>query len=181
MPTALQLAEGRNDLVAAVQDCRKLLHQRSLVSAAASVVPLPGLDWAVDAALLSRLIPQINARFGLTPEQIRHLGPRKREHLQKAINSVGSLLVGKTITRELILRAAKVVGVRLTAKQAAKYVPFAGQAVAALVGYSAVRYLGEQHIKECVQVALAAKLALPAPDHTVEADGAERLAADQNR
>jgi len=164
MPSALQLAHGNPALTAVVLECRQLLHRRSLVSAAASTVPLPGLDWAVDAALLSRLIPQINARFGLTPEQIQHLGPRKREHLQKAINGVGSLLVGKTITRELILRAAKVVGVRLTAKQAAKYVPLAGQAIAALVGYSAVRYLGEQHLKECVQVVLSARLALPAPD-----------------
>lgn len=164
MPTALQLAQGHPSLTTAVLECRKLLHRRSLVSAAASTVPLPGLDWAVDAAMLSRLIPQINARFGLTPEQMLHLGPRKREHLQKAINGVGSLLVGKTITRELILRAAKAVGVRLTVKQAAKYVPLAGQAIAALVGYSVVRYLGEQHLKECVQVVLSAKIALPAPD-----------------
>lgn len=164
MPTALQLAQGHPSLTTAVLECRKLLHRRSLVSAAASAVPLPGLDWAVDAAMLSRLIPQINARFGLTPEQMLHLGPRKREHLQKAINGVGSLLVGKTISRELILRAAKAVGVRLTVKQAAKYVPLAGQAIAALVGYSVVRYLGEQHLKECVQVVLSAKIALPAPD-----------------
>jgi uncharacterized protein (DUF697 family) len=163
MPSALELARGRADLTAAVQDCRVLMHKRALIAAAASTVPLPGLDWAVDAALLSRLIPQINARFGLTPEQIRQLGPRKREHLQKAINSIGSLLIGKTITRELILRAAQTIGVRLTAKQAAKYVPLAGTAVAALIGYSAVRYLGEQHLKECVQVALSANLALPPP------------------
>jgi len=163
MPTALQLAQGNPSLTAAVIECRQLLHRRSLISAVASTVPVPGLDWAVDAAVLSRLVPQINARFGLTPDQIRHLGPRKREHLQKAINGVGSLLIGKTITRELILRAAKVIGLRLTIKQAAKYVPLAGQAVAALVGYSAVRYLGEQHLKECVQVALSAGIALPAP------------------
>lgn len=163
MVTALHLAQGNPSLTAAVQECRKILHRRSLMSAAASAVPLPGLDWAFDAALLSKLVPQINARFGLTPEQIQHLGPRKREHLQKAINGVGSLLIGKTITRELILRAAKSVGVRMTAKQAAKYVPFAGQAVAALLGYSAVRYLGEQHLKECVLVALSANLTLPAP------------------
>lgn len=50
---------------------------------------------------------------------------------------------------------------RLTATQAAKYVPLAGQAVSALVGYSAVRYLGELHLKDCVQVALAAQYQLP--------------------
>ena len=127
------------------------------------MVPIPGLDWAVDAALLSRLIPQINARFGLTPEQMARLGPSQRDQVQKAISGVGSVLIGKFISKELVLRAAQTVGVRLTAKQAAKYVPLAGQAVAAVVGYSALRYLGEEHIKDCVRVALAAPYRLPAP------------------
>ncbi len=127
------------------------------------MVPIPGLDWAVDAALLSRLIPQINARFGLTPEQMARLGPSQRDQVQKAISGVGSVLIGKFISKELVLRAAQTVGMRLTTAQAAKYVPFAGQAVAAVVGYSAVRYLGEQHLKDCVRVALRAQLQLPAP------------------
>ena len=45
---------------------------------------------------------------------------------------------------------------RLTVKQAAKYVPVAGQAVSALMGYLAIRYLGEEHMKDCVEVAKAA-------------------------
>ena len=68
MQTALQLAKGNQQLTATVMACRKMLHRRSLVAAAASVVPLPGLDWAVDAALLSKLVPEINAQFGLTPQ-----------------------------------------------------------------------------------------------------------------
>ena len=163
MPTSLEIAQGHPALEAAVRECRKLLHRRSLVAAGASMVPIPGLDGAVDAALLSRLLPQISARFGLTPEQMARLGPRQREQVQKAIQGVGSVLIGKYISKELVLRAAQAVGVRLTAKQAAKYIPLAGQAVAALVGYSAVRYLGEQHLKDCVQVALSAQLQLPAP------------------
>ncbi len=91
------------------------------------------------------------------------LGPRQREQVQKAIQGVGSVLIGKFISKELVLRAAQKIGVRLTTKQLAKYIPFAGQAVAALVGYSAVRYLGEQHLKDCVQVALQAQLQLPDP------------------
>ncbi len=164
MQTALQLAKGNQQLTATVVACRKLLHRRSLVAAAASVVPLPGLDWAVDAALLSRLIPEINARFGLTPTQIGRLEPRQREQVQKAVAMVGSALIGKLISKELVLRMARTVGVRLTAGQVAKYVPLAGQAIAAAVGYSAIRYLGEEHLKDCVRVALAAQLLLPAPD-----------------
>jgi len=35
--------------------------------------------------------------------------------------------------------------------------------VSALIGYSAIRYLGEQHIKDCIAVVKSAGLALPAP------------------
>lgn len=163
MASALDLAQGNEALASAIRHSRKLLHRRALVAAAASAVPVPGLDWAVDAALLSRLIPQINLAFGLTPQQLDHLTPHKREQVQKAVAMVGSVLVGKFITRDLVLRAARTVGLRLTAKQAARYVPLAGQAASALIGYSAIRYLGEQHIKDCVAVARQAGLALPAP------------------
>jgi hypothetical protein len=47
--------------------------------------------------------------------------------------------------------------VRLTSQQVAKFVPVAGQAAAALIGYTALRYMGELHIKDCVQVCLAAQ------------------------
>ena len=40
-------------------------------------------------------------------------------------------------------RAAKAIGVRLSASQAAKYVPLAGQAVSALIGYTAIQSMAE--------------------------------------
>ncbi len=161
--TALQLAEGNPGLEDAVRRARTLLNRRALVGAAASAVPLPGLDWAVDAALLSRLVPAINAQFGLSPEQLDRLPDHKREQVQKAVAMVGSVLVGKFITRDLVIRMAQSLGKRLTAQQAAKYVPIAGQAVSAIMGYTALRYLGEEHIRDCVRVAQAAQLLLPAP------------------
>lgn len=163
MASARQMAADNPELAAAVQRSRRLLHRRALVAAAASAVPVPGLDWAVDAALLSRLLPQINAQFGLTPEQLDLLDPQKREQVQKAVTLVGSVLIGKFITKELVLRATRAVGLRLTTRQLAKYVPLAGQAVAATVGYATLRYLGEQHLRDCVQVVQKAQLRLPAP------------------
>jgi uncharacterized protein (DUF697 family) len=147
----------------AIRRARKLLNRRALVAAAASAVPVPGLDWAVDAAMMSKLIPDINEEFGLTPQQIDLLPPAKRDQVQKALAVVGSLVVGRFVTREMIVRMAQMVGKRLTVQQAAKYVPIAGQAVSAVLGYSAVRYLGESHIKDCVRVVEEAQLTLPAP------------------
>ena len=162
-PSARTLAAGDAALAAAVERSHKLLHRRALMAAAAGTVPVPGLDWAVDAALLSRLLPQINAEFGLSAQQIDQLDPHKREQVQKAVSLVGSVLIGKLVTRELVLRATQTVGLRLTTKQAAKYVPLAGQAVAATIGYATLRYLGEQHLRDCVRVVQQAQLQLPAP------------------
>ena len=161
MPTALQLAAGHPELMAAVRRSRKTLNRRALAGAAASAVPIPGLDWAVDAALLSRLIPEINAEFGLTPDQLDRLTPHKRERVQKVTAMVGSVLIGKFITRDLVLKAAQTVGMRMTARQAARFVPVAGQIASAVIGYTVIRYLGEEHLKDCVRVALKAQLRLP--------------------
>jgi len=161
MPTALQMASDDASLAAAVIRSRKLLNKRAMVAAAASAVPVPGLDWAVDAAMLSRLIPEINREFGLTPQQLDQLDPTKRDQVQKAVTLVGSVLIGKFISRDLVLKAATKIGMRLTTKQLAKYVPFAGQIVAATVGYAAIRYLGEEHMKDCIRVARQAQLEVP--------------------
>ena len=169
MPSSLQLAADDPALLARVRACRRLLNRRALAGAAASAVPVPGLDWAVDAAVLSRLLPEINAHFGLTPDQIERLPRHQRDQVHKAVSVVGSVVIGKVVTRDLVIRLARTVGVRMTTKAAARYVPLAGQAVAALMGYAALRYLGEEHIKDCVRVVREARLSLPpAPLSMVE-------------
>jgi len=150
-------------LDAAVHRAQRLLHRRALVAAVASTVPVPGLDWAVDAALLSRLLPKISAEFGLTPQQLDRLDPHQREQVQKAVAMVGSVLIGKFITKDLALKATQSLGMRMTSKQLVKYVPLAGQALSAALGYATLRYLGQQHIQDCVRVAQAAQLQLPPP------------------
>ena len=161
MPNALTMAADDANMQAAVRRSRKMLHKRALLAGAVSAMPIPGLDWAVDAAMLSKIIPEINKEFGLTPQQLDELNPKKREQVQKAVTMVGSVLIGKLISRDLVIKAATAVGMRLTTKQLAKYVPFAGQIVAATVGYAAIRYLGEEHMKDCIRVAQKAGLAVP--------------------
>lgn len=153
-------------LEAAVKRSRKLLNKRALVAAVASALPVPGLDWAVDAALLSKLIPEINKEFGLTPAQLDLLDPKKRDQVQKAAAMVGSVLIGKFISRDLIIKATTKIGMRLTTKQLAKYVPLAGQIVAATVGFAAIRYFGEEHMKDCIRVARHAQLEIPLLGHS---------------
>jgi uncharacterized protein (DUF697 family) len=148
------------EIDAVVRDCRRLVSRRALVAAGAAVVPLPGVDWVTDVAVLVRVIPEINAAFGLTPEQIERLAPDRRVVVYKAISAGGSMLIGKLVTRELVMQALRIVGVRLTTQQAAKFVPVAGQVVSAALTYSALRYVCEQHIQQCV--AISRMLMLPA-------------------
>ncbi len=122
------------------------------MAAGVAIVPVPGIDWLTDVAVLAKLIPDINHAFGLTPAQVERLAPDRRLVVYKAISAGGSMLIGKLVTRELVLQALKLVGVRLTTQQAAKYVPIAGQAISAALTYSALRYVCEQHIRQCVAV-----------------------------
>lgn len=159
--TPLFVPSSRGDIGAAAQRSRRLVTKRAMVAAGVAMVPVPGLDWLTDIGVLMRLLPEINRQFGLTPEQIERLSPQRRLVVFKAINSAGGLLVGKLITREVVLQVLKVVGVRLTTQQAAKFVPIAGQAVSAALTFSALKYVCEQHIRQCIGV--CEQLALPAP------------------
>lgn len=146
---------------AVARQCRRMVNRRALVGAGVALVPVPGVDWVTDIGILMKLIPEINRAFGLTPEQVERLAPDRRLVVYKAISAGGSLLVGRLVTRELVMQVLKLVGVRLTTQQAAKYVPIAGQAVSAMLTFSALKYVCEQHIRQCM--AIARQLALPAP------------------
>lgn len=159
-PARAPLPDVPEHLRPAVLRARRLLHRRALAAGVAGALPVPGLDWAVDAALLTRLIPRISAEFGLLPDQIDRLDPHAQERVRKAVAMVGTVLIGRLVTQDLVLRAAQTVGLRMTAAQAARFVPLAGQAASAVMGYAALRYIGEQHIRDCVRVAQAAQLRL---------------------
>lgn len=149
------------DAVAA--QCRSLVKRRALMAAGVSVIPIPGLDWVTDIGVLLKVIPDINRAFGLTDAQIERLAPDRRLAVYKAISAGGSMLVGKLVTRDLVLRALRIVGVRLTTQQAAKFVPIAGQAVSAALTYSALKYVCEQHIRQCMDVSRQLMIAQAKP------------------
>ena len=153
--------DTQQEVDAVVRQCRRLVNKRALVAAGVAVVPIPGVDWITDVAVLLKLIPEINRAFGLTPEQVERLAPDRRLVVYKTISAGSGMLVGRLVTRELIIKLLKLVGVRLTAQQAAKYVPIAGQAVSAVLTFSSLKFVCEQHIQQCV--AVSRQLMLPAP------------------
>jgi uncharacterized protein (DUF697 family) len=132
--------------------CRQLVTRRALMAAGVAALPVPGLDWLTDVAILVKVIPEINASFGLSPSQIERMAPDRQLAVYKAVSAGGSMVIGKMVSRELVLRLLKLVGVRLTAQQAAKYVPLAGQAVSAVLTFSALKLVCELHIRQCIAV-----------------------------
>ena len=153
--------ESPSQIDAVARQCRRIVNRRALMAAGVAVVPIPGLDWITDIGVLLKVIPEINRAFGLTPEQVERLAPDRRLVVYKAISAGGSMLVGKLVTRDQILHALKVVGVRLSTQQAAKFVPVAGQALSAVLTFSALKFVCEQHIRQCM--AVSKQLMLPAP------------------
>jgi hypothetical protein len=152
-PEVLLLPSTPEDLEAVKKRCRAMLTKRALVSAGASIVPVPGLDIATDVGLLLKLIPEINREFGLTPGQIERLNPDRRVLVYKATIAFGGLLIGRAVTHELVMMTLGKAGIRVSVKQATKYVPIAGQALSAALSFTAMRYVGLQHINDCVRVA----------------------------
>lgn len=144
---------GEAQIEAAARRCRRQVTKRALFAAGVAMVPLPGLDWLTDVGVLVKLLPEINAEFGLTPEQIERLAPDKRLAVFKAVSVGGGMVVGRLVTRELVMTLLRVVGVRLTTQQAAKFVPVAGQAVSAALTFSALKLVCEQHIRQCIDIA----------------------------
>ncbi|MDT7835103.1 hypothetical protein [Aquabacterium sp. OR-4] len=142
--------------------CRQRVRQRALMAAGVAMVPLPGIDWVTDVGVLVKLLPEISAAFGLSREQVERLSPQRKLVVYKALSSAGGLVLGKVVTREVVLLLLKTVGVRLTTQQAAKVVPVAGQLVSAALTYSALNYVCEQHIRQCE--AVSRQLMLPAPE-----------------
>jgi uncharacterized protein (DUF697 family) len=174
-PSAAQAAEqtvwevipSRSDAQRIAQRCPRKVTQRALVAAGVAMVPVPGLDLLTDVGLLMKLLPEINEAFGLTPEQVERLAPDRRIVVYKALSAGSSMLVGKLVTREVVMTVLKLVGVRLTTQQAAKYVPVAGQAVSAALTYSALKYVCELHIRQCVAICEQAHVDVPSADKPV--------------
>ncbi|MEQ1773073.1 MAG: hypothetical protein ABL891_04740 [Burkholderiales bacterium] len=148
----LVLPRTHIELDVAIKRSKALVTKRAALASAASLIPLPGLDIAVDIAAVMRMIPAINREFGLTTEQIEQLSPGRQLLVYKSMVAIGSMMIGKIVTKEIAIEVLKTVGVRMTAKQVGKYVPVAGQALSVALGFGAMKYVGHQHIKDCRRV-----------------------------
>lgn len=143
------------ELDAVKQSCRSMVTKSSSLSAGTAIIPIPGVNIGSDVAILLRLIPKINEQFGLSPEQIESLDTETRLFVMTSISSTGSKMAGKYITRKLITVMFKKMAGRISAKSASKYVPFLGSAIAGGISFATMKYMGNSHIDDCYEIALA--------------------------
>ncbi|CAN5232238.1 hypothetical protein BH09PSE6_BH09PSE6_24550 [soil metagenome] len=142
---------------------RRMVKHRALISGVTSAVPLPGLGFLVDVSMATKLIADINELFGLRPEPIARMTQARQKVASQAIVALGTTAVGRAITRRVIYSILRRVGIRITAGEATKYVPIAGQVVSGLLSYTALRIIGERHVQQCEAV-LTALLSEPLED-----------------
>lgn len=152
--TAGTYAHDLAQLNAIRHQCRALVTRSAGISGVAAVVPIPAADIGVDITLFLNLLPEVNRRFGLSPEQIGRLDARTKELVFVSITSIGSQAIGRVVTAELVMQLLRRIGIRITLKTAAKWVPFIGQAAAASISFGAMRMVGNRHVEDCYRVAL---------------------------
>lgn len=150
------LPKSLSELEEIRKECKYMVVKRAVVSGAANLVPIPGLDIAADVGLLMQLLPAINNRFGLSPEQIEKLDPQTRAIVYGLVVNTGTQLAGKVITKQLIVTILKRVGIRVGARQVAKFIPIIGQGTALAISVAAMKTIGDMHVDECYNIAMQA-------------------------
>lgn len=141
------------DLEKIKEECKAIVTKRATTSGVTAVVPVPGVDVAADIGMLLELIPAINHKFGLTPEQINQLDPKSKTIMHQIIKKTGNDLVGKVVTKYALKHVVKKVGTRVAVKSVTKFIPIIGQATSAAISFGAMKIVGNSHVDECYSIA----------------------------
>ncbi len=141
------------DLERARQESLELVKKRAFISAGAAVVPVPLFDLVVDLGVLSTLLPEINAKFGLAPEQVSVYDPKTKtvhwQELRKRGFELSSFVVARTAVKQSI---NGLVG-KFVTKQVTKFIPLGGSIIAGTLGYVIMKKIAETHIEDCYETA----------------------------
>lgn len=136
-------------------ECRRMVTKRSLAAAGAAVVPIPGADLMVDIGLLANMLPGISRAFELDHDSVEKLDPNIAESVFVIAAGLGNNLIGRLVTRKLILGLVRKIGVRTASVSVARYVPVIGSIVAASISFGAMKLAGNAHIDDCYRTARA--------------------------
>jgi uncharacterized protein (DUF697 family) len=141
------------DLEQIRDECLELTKKRAYYSAGAAVIPVPFMDVVIDVGILSQLIPEINARFGLSPEQISVYDPKTRQIHWQELRKRGVEFSGLVVARTAVKKSLNNVAAKVLIKQVTKFIPLGGQLVAASLGYFVMKKIADAHVQDCYRTA----------------------------
>ncbi len=135
------------------EECLELVKKRSYVSAGVAVIPVPFLDVVVDVGMLSLLIPEINTRFGLSPEQISVFDPKTKKIHWSELRKRGFEFSGLVAARTAAKLSLNNMASKIITKQVTKFIPLGGSIIAASLGYIIMKKVAEAHVEESYKLA----------------------------
>lgn len=135
------------------KECLAMVKKRARVSAGIAVVPVPFFDVAVDAGMLTQLLPAISERFGLLKDRQGAVDLESREVHWKELKDRTVDFAGLMATRGIVKKTVQGFGGRIAAKQVTKFIPLGGQMVAATMGYMIFKKIAVDHVNECYKLA----------------------------
>ncbi len=134
-------------------ECLELAKKRAYFSAGAAIIPVPFFDVVIDVGILSQLIPEINARFGLSPEQISVYDPATKQIHWNELRKRGVEFSGLVVARTAVKKSINNVAAKYITKQITKFIPLGGQAIAAGLGYFVMKTVADAHVEDCYKLA----------------------------
>ena len=141
------------DLDQVKKECIAIVKRRAKVSAGVAIVPVPFFDVAVDASMLTMLLPDISERFGLLEDRRAAVDLESRAIHWSALKDRTIDFAALMATRGIVKKTVQGFGGRIAAKQVTKFIPLGGQLVAGTMGYMIFKKIATDHIDECYKLA----------------------------
>lgn len=113
-----------------------------------TINPVPGLDISVDIGVLVKLFKEIRESYGLTEDYLAFL---EKSAFPVAGQLANNIL--KYAAQEGIVLLLRQVAGRKAVQTFSKYIPFAGQIVAAGIGYAITSNAGVKYLEYYHQLA----------------------------
>ncbi|WP_282031916.1 GTPase [Winogradskyella eximia] len=142
---------SRKVLMAKREAVGKIISYSAAASAANGLNPIIGIDVSVDLSILINLSKKISDIFGINEDEINYA--TKKYGLDGKYVIIGKQFAGKFIAKEGIILLLKRFGTTVASKSFFKYIPLAGQAIAAGIGYKMTYSFGGELLDEAYDLA----------------------------
>lgn len=150
---SLGVTDSAIDLDAIRKECMSLMKKRALISGGVSAIPVPFLDIAVDAGMLTQLLPEISSKFGLEARRVAAIDFRTGEIKWLELGSRSLAFAGAVASRGAARLSISGLGTRIVSRQVTKFIPLGGSMIAATMGYFVFKKVTTKHIDECYALA----------------------------